>query len=240
MSALGFKKSLFIFLLGLITLVSFETRSFEVPALDGPVMDEAGLLSLSARREISAKLKSFRKNYGPQIQVLTLQTLDGVPLEEASFNIVDKWKLGSEEGDNGVLFLITVKERQMRIEVGQGLEGMLTDAKSGRILDLTTPYFANGQFDQGVSIALNAIMGQLGADGTSNIPVASKKKMNREPKGLIFFIILFLFLIFGGRGRRRRSWFLYGGGPGGFSGGSGGGWSGGGGGFSGGGASGRW
>ncbi len=214
--------------------------ALEIPKLAGPVMDEAGLISLSAEREIAQKLQNFRKNYGPQIQVLTLPSLDGVALEEASINIVDKWKLGSAEGDNGVLFLIAAKERQMRIEVGQGLEGMLTDLKSGRILDLTTPYFASGQYDQGVSIALNAIMGQLGGDGSGNIPVVSKKKMDRNPMGLIFFVILFFFLIFGGRGRRRRSWFLYGGGGhGGFGGGSGG-WSGGGGGFSGGGASGRW
>lgn len=226
---------IFAFFLGSTALVALE-----VPKLEGPVMDEAGLLSLSARREIALKLKSFRKNYGPQIQVLTLPTLDGTPLEEASIDIVDKWKLGSAEGDNGVLFLIAAKERQMRIEVGQGLEGMLTDLKSGRILDLTTPYFASGQFDQGVSIALNAIMGQLGADASSNIPVASKKKMNRDPKGLIFFVLLFFFLVFGGRGRRRRSWFLYGGGGHGGFGSGGGGWSGGGGGFSGGGASGRW
>ncbi len=235
------KASLLLASLFLALSLGIKAQTFEVPPLEGPVMDQAGLISLSARREIAQKLKNFKKNYGPQIQLLTIDSLNGAPLEEASMNIVDKWKLGSEEGDNGVLFLIAAKERQMRIEVGQGLEGMLTDAKSGRILDLTTPYFASGQFDQGVSIALNAIMGQLGGDATGNIPVASKKKMTRDPRGLIYFVILFFFLILGGRGRRRRSWFLYGhgGSRGGFGGGSGG-WSGGGGGFSGGGASGRW
>lgn len=222
-------------------LAIFNLWALEIPKLSGPVVDEAGLISLSAERKIADVLKSFKVQFGPQIQVLTLETLDNTPLEEASIKITDAWKLGSESGDNGVLFLIAKKERQMRIEVGQGLEGMLTDVKSARILDLATPYFAQGDFDLGVSVALNAIMGQLGGENakTDMVPVASKKQMNKNPKGLIFFVILFLFLIFGGRGRRRRSWFLYGGGrsSGGFS---GGGWSGGGGGFSGGGASGRW
>lgn len=224
------------------TLLSFTpAQELQIPALTGPVIDEASLLSLSGEREISRALKAFQQQYGPQIQVLTLNSLDGVPLEEATIRIVDAWKLGSASGDNGVLFLIAKKERQMRIEVGQGLEGMLTDAKSGRILDLSSPYFAKGEFDLGVSVALNAIMGQLGDPKAKMVPVASKKQMDKNPRGLIFFVILFFFLIFGGRGRRRRSWFLYGGsGRIGGRGGLGGGWSGGGGGFSGGGASGRW
>ena len=90
--------------------------------------------------------------------VLTISSLDGDPLEDFSMRVVETWKLGREDADDGVLILIARDERRMRIEVGYGLEGVLTDAQSGRIIDhLMAPRFREGDFNGGVGAAVEAV-----------------------------------------------------------------------------------
>ncbi|MFI5389921.1 MAG: TPM domain-containing protein [Bacteriovoracales bacterium] len=216
----------------------------EVPYLSGPVVDEANILSSSTKNSLESLLYRYKSDTSNQVQVLIIDSLDGDPIEDFSIRTTDKWKLGDEKKDNGVLFLIAVKDRQMRIEVGQGLEGDLPDVLAGRIIDSVKPYFRNGNYDEGIYNGVGLIVKVLKGEK------AAIKKLSQEriPYVQIFVAILiilwFLFsrfwwvLPFMG-GSRSYGGYSSRGGFGGFGSG-GGGWSGGGGGFSGGGASGNW
>ncbi len=227
-----------------------QETSFVVPSLTAPVVDQAEVLSDATEQKINTLLKKVFSAGGSQIQVLTIDSLNGLNIEEASIRVATSWALGTAKKDNGVLLLIAVADRQMRIEVGQGLEGDLTDAYSKRIISqIITPSFKAGEFNQGV---LQGVLGilkytdpEFKVEGL--ISDYDQSFYRQEPdKGKIPFWIrllilaIFLFIIFNANtGSRGRGGF-YGSGRGGGFGGGGGGWSGGGGGFSGGGASGRW
>lgn len=218
--------------------------SKEVPNLTGPVIDQASILKGSSKIEIGQVLKQFKAQTGIQLQLLIIDSLEDEYLEGYSIKVVDKWKLGSKKEDNGVLFLISIKDKKMRLEVGQGLEGTLTDALSGRILDSVRSLFRKGEFEKGIYQGLIYTMKVLNKE---EVQIARQKKRRKKRFSFfhIIFVLFMLFSFFMGGGRRRRSSILYGGsswGGGSNSSWSGGGssWGGGGGGFSGGGASSSW
>jgi uncharacterized protein len=188
------------------------------------------------------------------VAVLTLATLGELSIEQVSIQVAEKWKLGSEKSDKGVLVLVAPKERRMRIEVGQGLEGDLPDAISKRIIDqVMTPLFRSGDPERGIVLGVLNILKRTNPDldlqqffGAQKLSNLAQPKNESSPLSrIVIFVVMalllllfirhpFLFLLFlSGAGR---------GGGGGFGGGSGrgGSWSGGGGGFSGGGSSGSW
>jgi uncharacterized protein len=103
----------------------------EVPVLDGPVNDLADVIPAEAEAEIEAYLLDVDAQTTVQIAVLTVPSLDGVPIEDYSMRVADAWKLGQADKDNGALLLVALDERSVRIEVGYGLEENLTDAKCG-------------------------------------------------------------------------------------------------------------
>jgi uncharacterized protein len=226
---------------------------FEVPQLTGPVVDTASLMSEGQKEELSRALKSIQSAGGPQINVLTVDTIDPLTIEEASMRTVKQWALGGEKADNGILLLVSKQERKVRIEVGQGLEGDLTDAYSRRIIDNNIiPAFRQGEFGVGIIAGVQGILLRMDPPihledhiGQKYMPQMSQPK--NKLKDVVIFILFLIFIIFFGGGRGRRGFYggamggLAGGALGGFGGrGGGGGWSGGGGGFSGGGASGSW
>lgn len=235
---------------------------FRVPPLTGPVVDEAGILSRQAEAVIESALRALYEKGGTQITVLTVRSLEGLTIEEASIRVVDQWQLGKRGADRGVLFLIALNERRMRIEVGRGLEGDLTDVESKRIIeDSVQPLFRAGDFDSGVIVGVYQIARKTdpGIDLRPFLEGRARrvptKTENELPPAVTFILILFfIFMLFAGRRNRRLrprrmrgSWDTLGGyggsswgGRGGWGGGSGGGWRGGGGGFAGGGASGGW
>lgn len=226
---------------------------FKVPALTGAVVDDAGVLNPSTRSSMEAALREVRSKGGPQINVLTVQSLEGLTIEQASIQVTDAWKLGGQKADDGILFMISMGDRRMRIEVGQGLEGVLTDVESKRIIeDRVIPYFRAGRPGDGIVVGVSSILQKTSpelAKALGESPRLAKKSRSRD-QGipvplLIFIVIVFLFLGRGGRrggllGALAGSALGSSGRGGGWSGGGGGGWSGGGGGFSGGGASGGW
>lgn len=220
--------------------------ALEVPMLSGPVMDQANILSSNNKRKIENALQALNQSENIQIQVLILKTLEGDSLEEFSIRAVEKWKLGGAKSDRGALLLVAIDDRKMRIEVGDGLEGQLTDLTSGRIIDSMKPFFKNSDFDTGIYVGVASIAQAAGIE-LGNLKLTRSNRGRRKNQtsaviNIIFFILFIVFTIF-----RRRSGILFMGGTGGFSGGSsggfgggGGGWSGGGGSFSGGGSSGSW
>ena len=234
----------FIVLFHFIFALPVMARS--VPQLTGPVVDEAKIFSSATKNQFSQALIQYHRRHHIQIQVLTIQSLQGDPLEDFSIRLAETWKIGDQATDRGVIVLFVQKERRVRIEVGQGLEGKLTDAQAGRIINqIMVPAFRQGEFEVGIMMGVQGVAEELGYplrfSGFSPLNIQDYKK----PSGIfeVIFFILFLVLFFSriffwplflGGFRRRRY------GRSGFSGRGFGGWSGGGGGFSGGGASGSW
>ena len=233
-----------------VSSVEAQESLLPVPRLTAPVVDQAQILQPSTRRALDRFLKKVKIQWGTQLAVLVVPSLKGEPIENFSMRVVDQWKLGSAEKDDGVLLVIAQKDRRLRIEVGQGLEGNLTDAYSRRVIDeVIAPYFKKGQFDQGVLAGVLQILryahpdvdwqGALsGVTQMRNLPVRQKKKTGILE--IIIFLIVLVMSIISPTFRTLLFMSLLSGGRGGFGGGRGGGFSGGGGGFSGGGSSGGW
>lgn len=218
------------------------------------VHDEANILSESAEASLEAMIRANRDSTSNQIGVLTIRSLQGEILEEYSMKVVEKWVPGQKEKDNGVLLLIVVDDREMRIEVGDGLEGVLTDALSSRInRNEIAPFFRQGDYDSGVKAGVVAIINAIKGEYKNDDPPKRRKSSKRSPLATLLVLII-IFIIISRRGRGGRGGGGYwssgsgwvgpmGGFGGGHSGGSGGGsWGdfGGGGGFSGGGSSDSW
>lgn len=224
----------------------------EMPTLTGRVNDYASMISAQAETQINEKLALLEENESTQVVVLTVDSLEGEPLEDYSIRLVEAWKIGQKEFDNGVVLLVSKKDRKVRIEVGYGLEGALTDLTAGRIVDNDiVPLFKKGQFDQGfvrgVDMIIAAVQGEYSASG--------KAAESEESGGPLLPVLIILILIIyfysqvprGGSGSGSGPVIFTGDhGGGGFYGGGrsgggfGGGFSGGGGSFGGGGASGSW
>ncbi len=242
------KSFLFIFTISL----SFTAWAFTVPKLTGPVVDQAGLLSTAAVSQIEQLLFSIKQNKGPQIQVFVTSSLQDEAIESVAIQIFDQWKLGDQKKDDGLLFLIAPKEKKLRIEVGQGLEGDIPDVIAKRIIsDIVSPFFKRGEYDFGVVQGIAALQTYLNASPEQKIRLQqqvkdSKSGLNKDnsiKKYGFFFILgiwLLLFLINPSMALSMLFFALSRGGGGGGSSGSRGSWSGGGGSSSGGGASGSW
>lgn len=243
-------------LFGLAFLLFLSARAsaeFKIPAFSAPVVDKAGMLSPEFRQRLSGGLQALWERGGhAQIAVLTISDLGGLEVEQAALKVVEAWKLGEKKKDNGVLLMIAKNEHRIRIEVGYGLEGDLTDLYCSRVVrEEMVPRMRAGNVDDAVLAAVSKILEKTDPQqSTLTAPAEEPQELRAvNPLGkalLLVFIVLFVVLrvlgsIFGGgtRGARRGGGFWGGGfGGGGFGGGGFGG--GGGGGFGGGGASGGW
>ncbi|MCC6141669.1 MAG: TPM domain-containing protein [Nitrospira sp.] len=143
--------------------------SLDVPPLTGRVMDLAHVLSTGETDRLTADLQTHETATGNQVVVLTLPSLEGEPLEPFAHRVATTWKLGQKGTDNGALLLVALKERKVRIEVGYGLEGALTDAKSAQIIrNEMVPSFRAGNFPGGITAGVAAILKTI--EGTYQAP----------------------------------------------------------------------
>jgi uncharacterized protein len=134
----------------------------DIPFLTGRVMDNAEILTEGMRRSLTERLKAHEDRTGNQIAVLTVSTLEEESIEEYAVAVFEAWKLGKKGKDNGVLIIIAPNARRMRIEVGYGLEGALTDSLAGRIIrNAMAPRFKAGDYDGGVESGVNAVLDAL-------------------------------------------------------------------------------
>lgn len=239
------KFSLFIFI-GLFC-GSLNAAELKIPSLTGPVVDEMRLLNGRENAEVSAMIRELYQTGAAQMSILISSSLQGYDIETYSIKVAEAWKLGKADTDKGLLLVIAPQERKMRLEVGYGLEGDLTDAFSRRLLDqILRPYFRENQFAEGIRQAVFAVSEKLGASlSAQNSAPTATHQGPRKAKSILhlFFLILFIialllrrFLIGPGMGSRHGGFF----GGGGFGGGGSSGWGGGGGGFGGGGSSSSW
>jgi uncharacterized protein len=243
------KYQLFLFLI-LCSLVSLAQP--KIPENGGPngwVHDEANILSAGAKAELEAILQAERDSTSNQIAILIINSLEGGSIEEYALSVAEKWGVGQKGKDNGVLFLIAMQERQMRLEVGSGLEGALTDLMASRInRNEVVPHFRQGNYDAGVIAGTRAIIQTIKGEYKNEEPVARKSKRFRKNSPyttLIVIIVIIIIAAFRRRGGGGPGGYWAGGGFGGGGfGGSSGSWGsgdfGGGGGFSGGGSSDSW
>ena len=198
----------------------------EVPYLSGRVVDQAGILSVPARERIASMLKAHEAASGNQIAVLTVPALGGESVEDYAVRVFEDWKLGQAGKDNGVLVVVAPQDRKMRIEVGYGLEGMLTDAASSRVIrDLMTPRFREGNYDVGVEAGVTGILqileGRQPRDPEADWAAPGGSGMNLPAAGLpmpvphkilaslFVFAIIGLFTFIGLVTPGGMGWFLY-------------------------------
>jgi uncharacterized protein len=220
------------------------------PALSGRVVDEAGLLSAAERERLTSQLAAHERATGQQVVVVTVRSLQGYPIEDFGYQLGRAWGIGEKGKNTGALLIVAPNERAVRIEVGYGLEGLLTDALSRSIIERDIlPAFRQGQFARGIIDGTSAMLVALGGSAAAPSHVASPvPAANDDFAPLIFIAIIIFIVIIRFHYGRGGVWIVPGGGAwssgsgGRFSGGgfSGGVFSGGGGSFGGGGASGKW
>ncbi len=247
------------FVCAIMLIAPSSARALDVPPIKKRVNDYANMISPKAERQISDMLTRLEASDSTQVVVVTVPSLQGDSIEDFSMRVAEAAGIGQKGKDNGALLLVSKGDRKMRIEVGYGLEGRLTDVLSGQIVDnVLVPEFKAGKFDEGFLLAttamIKAVRGEYKGTGL-------KRGRSTGIGSLFKLLFLFLFVpiwVFGSLGRHgaRRSggsilpWLIAGSmlsgssrssSSGGFGGGGGfGGFSGGGGGFGGGGASGGW
>lgn len=256
------KKIVAILVLQLIFMQGFSLKAISKP-VNSFVLDEANIISQDTVNYINQTNKKM-KDYGSQVAVLTVKDLNGADIESFSNKVFREWGVGDKKKNNGVLLVISLDDRQVRIEVGYGLEGAINDAKAGRIIrNVIKPNFQNDDYDKGIRDAFDSIVYYIGEEYHVKFQDINIDELGLEDDFSISFpmtiLIIFILLIitsrlnrsrhiYGRRGRRRNIFFddddpfggIFGG-SGGFGGfgGSGGG-SFGGGSSGGGGASGSW
>ena len=174
----------------------------EVPPLQGRINDLAGMLSPSAAHALEAALAELERTDATQIVVLTIPSLEGDSLEDFSLRVAETWRIGQKEHDNGALLLVAKKERKIRIEVGYGLEGTLTDLVSGRIIrNVITPEFRNGNFDRGILAGVSAMVGTVRGTYTAEEGARSPAKRRTSGGGAGLFGLFAALLILNMLGR---------------------------------------
>jgi uncharacterized protein len=232
--------------------------AFDFPQLTGRVVDQAGVMSADSRSAVEAKLKDLEDKSGIQLVVATVKSLQGSDIETYANELFRAWKLGQAQKNNGLLLLVAPNEHKVRIEVGYGLEGTLTDALSSVVISSAIiPRFKTGDFSGGIERGVDGIISILSGDTADWQPKVSVRQDDPAADfDQIFPFLFFLLIIFivwylthnssgPGGGMTRRGigpvFIPYGGSSwSGGGGGFGGGFSGGGGSSGGGGASGGW
>lgn len=186
-----------------------------IPELWGlHVHDEAHVLSTSVVDHLETQLKQYEDSTSNQLAVLIINSLDGDVLEEYSMRVAEKWRLGQKEKDNGALLLVVVSDRKMRIETGQGLEAVLTDAVCNRIIrNILAPAFRKDDYDGGITAGLEAMIAAIGGEF-----VADEDDIHRSEDltwseklliGAFIFGILGVFTFIGLLSPGCAGWFLY-------------------------------
>ncbi len=153
-------KAATVLLLALVAFCpSFASSDVSIPALTTRVTDETATLTSEQRSALEQTLQAFEEKKGSQISVLIVPTTQPETIEQYSIRVVEQWKLGRKRVDDGALLIIAKDDRTLRIEVGYGLEGVLTDATSNRIInEVIVPRFRQGDFYRGIAAGVDSIM----------------------------------------------------------------------------------
>ena len=241
--------ALLLLVIGLLVHGEWCLAAPQFPALTGRVVDNAGLLSAPERQRLTRLLEEHEAQTTNQVVIVTLESLQGYVIEDFGYELGRHWGIGQEGKDNGVLLIVASTERKVRIEVGYGLEGTLTDALSRDIIETRIlPAFRSNNYERGIARGANGILAVLGGTYQSTYQrtdqAAKRSSGGWESGEYVFYTVVILFAALIGIAPLFASDFY----PGFYSdlfrsdgdGSDGGGFSGGGGSFGGGGASGDW
>ena len=175
-----------LFLASAFTSLSF---ALDVPPLTGRVVDLAHVLPTATVDSLTAKLKAHEETTGNQVAVLVLPSLEGEPFESFSHRVATTWTLGQKGTDNGVLILVAMKERKIRLEVGYGLEGALTDARSAQIIrNEIVPRFRAGDVSGGVAAGVDAVLKTI--EGTYQAPDKTAPGLDSDAMGQVVVAVI--------------------------------------------------
>jgi len=197
----------------------------DYPNYTGYVNDFAGILDNAYKSDLEALIASIEQNTGAEIVIVTVDTIEGITIEEYAVELFEMWGIGKADEDNGLLIVVALMERQVRIEVGYGLEGVITDLEAGRVIDeIIVPNFKNQKYNHGIYDAVVTISNQIYGeeemviDGrTETSPSGAGNFFSSLPAGywccfsvfLIFAIIIFLINFFKRRcSKCHRFWAL--------------------------------
>ena len=197
--------AVFIFLC--IFLCAFNALAIPRPTDDIYVNDFANVLSEETKNNIIARSGALDKDTSAQLVVVTIQSLEGESIDNYALNILRDWGIGDKEKNNGVLLLLSIEDRQVKIEVGYGLEGAINDAKAGRILDeYGIPYFQANDWNNGTDkvyiMLLNEIYKEYGMEAPQGIYYENVQYPEKDIyiNIAVAVIIIFLIIIFFSKG----------------------------------------
>ncbi|MDD5055547.1 MAG: TPM domain-containing protein [Candidatus Peribacteraceae bacterium] len=181
--------------------------AFDVPANDGFVTDTAAILNPAQKQALEDELAAYRQSSSNEIAVVTVKTLGGEPIEDVALEIGRKWGIGTESKSNGILLLIASDDREMRMEVGYGLEGAVPDIVARGIIDMDlTPAFRQGDYYGGIHAAIDSLSRHIGGEYTAD-RYAIPEKGGGAITYLVFFgliVLQWLLAIMA----RSKSWWL--------------------------------
>lgn len=186
----------------LALIPSLSLPAVAVPPLTGRVVDQAGALPAARKAALEERLAAFESRKGAQVAVLIVGTTEPETIEEYSIRVAEAWKVGREKSDDGAILLVAVKDRALRIEVGYGLEGALSDLVAKRIVeDVIKPHFRAGDLPGGVEAGVGAMLKVI--DGEP-LPAPDGWKGDGEGKGIggSLPVLFFVFLGLGSVARR--------------------------------------
>lgn len=197
----------------LFLFMTCRTFAFPSPTTDFYAADFANVLSDETEKHIVSVSDELYSRTGAQLVAVTVESLDGMAIEDYSYKLANQWNIGSKDDDNGILVLLSTEEREIRVEVGKGLEGAVNDAKAGRLIDnYAIPSFKENDFDTGIYNLYDALLLEIcnEYDIEDLKPEIEKVQDSEDGFEMIAFIILIIILLMGsiGGGGRGRRFFL--------------------------------
>jgi uncharacterized protein len=179
-----------------LLLLPHVALSLDVPALKGRVNDYAGMLSPEAASRLEQKLAGFEQTTSNQVVVLTVPSLQGDNIDQFSIQVAEQWKPGQKGKDNGVLLIIAQAERKVRIEVGMGLQGVLPDITTGKIIrDVMRPHLKSGNFDQALNVGVDAIMSATKGEFKASPQDGAKRPHKKKSSSFSTLLVVALVVI---------------------------------------------
>ena len=169
-------------------LIIKEVNAQTYPIPTNFLVDQANVLSQEVEDSLNQSLQALRDSGKGEMGILTLDNIDPLTIEEYGIELAERWKVGNPEIDNGIILILAVENRKVRLEIGQGMEGTITDGEAGRILDqYAIPYLKNNDWELGIVSTTNAILARL----ESTEVVSHPRSVNDETGvGLLTFMLM--------------------------------------------------
>jgi uncharacterized protein len=198
-----------------VALLNLPALALDLASLQpkGYINDYAGVLDSATHADLERYAATVERSTGAEIAVVTLRSLDGQPIEDVTYDLFRRWKIGKRGADDGLLLLISIGDRRTRLEVGRGLEGAIPDGMAGMMLDRMRPALRQQQYAEALGTALHVLGERVAAEKGVAIDTQQRprRRVSDQPAAeipwpmLLFGVFLLFWLVGGGgRGRRRR------------------------------------